>query len=120
MRSKQTGRILGYSVREKNGKKTYVCHTYKYRGITILKSKSFTKEEDARQFYEDGKKYRLKRINEIEAERIQKEENNDTEDNDSTSGEAGSVNGEEEVCEACELEAAALLWIRFIINKLSK
>ena len=123
MKTKQNGRVLGYSVREKNGKKTYVCHTYKYRGITILKSKSFTKEEDARQFYEDGKRFRLKRINEIEAERIQREEeSNDTEDNDSTPGEAGSVTDEsqDDECEKCALEAAGLLWLRFIINKLSK
>ena len=113
MKSKQTGRILGYSVREKNGKKTYVCHTYNHKGIRVLKSKSFTKEDDARQFYENNKKYREKRINEIEAELLRKEE----EDNESTTGEAGSVNGEE--IEMREVEEALLLVFRYLVKRLS-
>ena len=119
MKTKQSGRVLGYSVREKNGKKTYVSHTYKHNGVTILKSKSFTSEALAKKFYEVGKKIRQRRIDEIEAARAREEEGNtsvaSTEDNDSTTGEAGSVTPEEP-CQTCRLEDAALLWVRYILH----
>ena len=70
-------------------------------------------EEEAKRFYESNKKYRLKRIQEIEEERIKQEE-----------GEGLDVEKEDEqccdtVCEACELEQAGLVWLRYIIKKLS-
>ena len=111
MKSKQAGVVKGYSVREKNGKKTYVSHTYKHNGITILKSKSFATEEEAKRFYESTKKYRLKRIEEIEEERIKQEEGLDVEKEDEQCCDS--------VCEACELEQAGLVWLRYIIKKLS-
>ena len=120
MKTKQSGRVLGYSVREKNGKKTYVSHTYKHNGITILKSKSFTNEDLAKKFYEVGKKIRQRRIEEIEAARLREEEGTtsvaSTEDNDSTTCEAGSVAPPEEPCEICRLEDAAMLWVRYILH----
>ena len=119
MKTKQNGRVLGYSVREKNGKKTYVSHTYKHNGVTILKSKSFASEDLAKKFYEVGKKIRQRKIEELEAARLREEEGNSvasTEDNDSTSGEAGSIVPPEEPCQTCQLEDAAMLWVRYILH----
>ena len=118
MKTKQNGRVLGYSVREKNGKKTYVSHTYKHNGVTILKSKSFASEALAKKFYEVGKKIRQRKIEELEAARLREEEGRtsvaSTEDNDSTTCEAGSV--APEPCETCRLEDAAMLWVQYILH----
>ena len=115
MKSKQVGVVKGYSVREKNGKKTYVSHTYKHNGITILKSKSFVSEEEAKRFYESNKKYRLKRIQEIEEERIKQEEGEQDLDIQTDNEEQCC----DTICDACELEQAGLVWLRYLIKKIS-
>ena len=96
-----------------------MSHTYKHNGVTILKSKSFASEDLAKKFYEVGKKIRQRKIEELEAARLREEEGNSvasTEDNDSTSGEAGSIVPPEEPCQTCQLEDAAMLWVRDILH----